>query len=86
MWTSLQFQLWAGVPQGEAWQGGQLSAWYSVLQDCLGHWSEEYETDDSQELENQTDLDSDTITHNIIEQETAFGPNVDKNILLCHQF
>ena len=63
-----------------------LTTLYFVFQDCLGHWSDDYETDDSQELDNQTDLGSDTITHNIIEQETAFGPNVDKNILLCHQF
>ena len=53
----------------------------------MGHWSDEYETDteDSDE-EEIAFFDNQTITHAIIEQETAFGPNGDQNILLCHQF
>jgi len=55
--------------------------------DSLGHWSDEYETDteDSGDEEDNY-FDNRTITHAIIEQETSFGPNGDKNILMCHQF
>lgn len=53
----------------------------------MGHWSDEYETDtDDSDEEEIAFFDNQTITHAIIEQETAFGPNGDKNILLCHQF
>ena len=54
-------------------------------QDSAGHWSDEYEIDSASEDEDNIFSDQD-ITHAIIEQETAFGPNGDKNILMCHQF
>lgn len=53
--------------------------------DSAGHWSDEYEIDSASEDEDNIFSDQD-ITHAIIEQETAFGPNGDKNILMCHQF
>ena len=56
-------------------------------QDSLGHWSDEYETDTEDNGDEEDNyFDNRTITHAIIEQETSFGPNGDKNILMCHQF
>ena len=61
-----------------------------LFQDSLGHWSDEYEidTDDSGDDndDNSNYLDSRTITHTILEQETVFGSKGDKSILMCHQF
>ena len=55
-------------------------------QDSTGHWSDEYEIDSADSETDDNIFDDQDITHAIIEQETAFGPNGDKNILMCHQF
>lgn len=63
-----------------------FSGLYLDLQDSYGHWSDEYETDTDDSDDDFNYFDNQDITHAIIEQETAFGPNGDKNILMCHQF
>ena len=56
-------------------------------QDTLGHWSDEYEIDsEDSDVDDINFVDSKTLTHAIIEQETAFSCHGDKNILMCHQF
>lgn len=55
--------------------------------DTHGHWSDEYEIDsEDSDIDDINCVDSKTITHAIIEQETAFSCHGDKNILMCHQF
>ena len=50
-------------------------------------YSDEYEIDsEDSDVDDINFVDSKTMTHAIIEQETAFSCHGDKNILMCHQF
>ena len=50
-----------------------------------GHWSDdEYDTDNSENSEDEITYDS--LPDKIYEEETVFGPDEDKTILLCNQF
>ena len=49
-----------------------------------GHWSDDqYDTEDSEEDENAI---NNNVHEAVFVEETVFGPDEDKRILLCNQF
>ena len=47
-----------------------------------GHWSDEEEESDEEEMD---DLNGNQQVNLVYEEETIFGPEVEKRILLCSQ-